>query len=135
MDTGNKTTDDLEASCAGLSNIDKLRQLVQGHFSKLEQLSDRLSTVYDPGSTVVVVSHVSRSDLNGRSGIVQKFVSGSGCYEVRIDGEHVSIVLKPGNLQPAPALGQMLGGDREGNVSRSRTPIPKNQTGDLNVTM
>ena len=134
MDAGNKNADDLEASSAGLSNIDKLRQLVQGHFSKLEQISDRLSTVYDPGSTVVVVSHVSRSDLNGRSGIVKIFVSGSGCYEVKIDGEQASIALKPGNLQPAPALGQMLGGDRERNVSRSRAPIPKNQTGDLNVT-
>ena len=63
---------------------------------------------FEPGSTVVVVSLVSRSDLNGRRGIVHNFVSGSGRYGVQVDGEQASIALKPGNLQPAPALGSTV---------------------------
>ncbi len=60
------------------------------------------------GSTVVVVSLISRSDLNGRRGIVQNFVSESGRYGVKVDGEQASIALKPGNLQPAPAIGSTV---------------------------
>ena len=46
---------------------------------------------FEPGSTVVVESLVSRSDLNGRRGIVHNFVCGSGRYGVQVDGEQASI--------------------------------------------
>ncbi len=62
----------------------------------------------EPGSTIVIVSLVSESALNGRRGIVQNFVPASGRYGVKVDGEPASIALKPGNLQPAPALGSRV---------------------------
>jgi hypothetical protein len=67
-----------------------------------------MESSFEPGSTVVVVSLVSRSDLSGRRGIVQTFVSASGRYKVKDDGEQATIALKPGNLQPAPAIGSTV---------------------------
>ena len=51
-----------------------------------------------------VLSHT-RSDLNGRRGIVRTLVSESGRYTIQVDGENASIALKPHNLQPAPTPG------------------------------
>jgi len=65
---------------------------------------------FEPGSTVVVFSLASRSDLNGRTGIVQSFMPESGRYRVLVDGEQASIAiaLKPANLQAAPAVGSKV---------------------------
>jgi hypothetical protein len=63
---------------------------------------------FEPGSTVVVFSLASRSDLNGRRGIVQSFMPESGRYRVLVDGEQASIALKPANLQAAPAVGSKV---------------------------
>jgi hypothetical protein len=54
------------------------------------------------------VSLVSKSALNGKRGIVQHFVAGSGRYGVKIDGEQAIIALKPANLQAAPAIGRKV---------------------------
>jgi hypothetical protein len=61
---------------------------------------------FELGSTVVVVSLW--SDLNGRRGIVQNFAPASGRYGVQIDGEPQICVVKPTNLQAAPAIGSKV---------------------------
>jgi hypothetical protein len=63
---------------------------------------------FESDSTVVVVSLVSRNELNGIRVIVQNFVSGSGRYGVQVHGEQASVALKPGNLQPVSALGSTV---------------------------
>ena len=63
---------------------------------------------FEPGSTVLVVSLVSRSDLNGRLGIVINFEYGSGRYGVQINGEQAPVHIKPVNLQAAPQLGSRV---------------------------
>ena len=57
-----------------------------------------MEAAFEPGSAVVVRDLVSRSELNGTRAIVQRFVPGSGRYEVQVDGEQASIALKPVNL-------------------------------------
>ena len=79
--------------------------------------SARLSVAaFEPGSSVVVMSLVSRSDLNGRRGIVQNFVPESGGYVVKFDDEQERILLKPAHMRKDPptmesfAEFQMFGG-------------------------
>ena len=63
---------------------------------------------FEPGSTVLVVSLVSRSDLNGRLGTVINFEHGSGRYGVQINGEQAPVHIKPVNLQAATQLGSRV---------------------------
>ena len=67
----------------------------------LEQAEQELQAeaAFRPGSTIMVASLVTRSDLNGRRGIVQNFVPSKGRYNVKVEGEQKFVALKPINLK------------------------------------
>ncbi len=91
--------------CPTCPNVVLAQEECQGRYCDLSRLAKLTQPAFEHGSTVVVVSLVSRIDLNGGRGIVQMFMPGSGRYEVKVDGEPASIALKSENLQSAPEIG------------------------------
>ena len=64
-------------------------------FEGIQKVKLQGQMTFELGSTVFVVSLVSRSELNGGRGIVQNYESTSGRYDVQIDGEPTICVVKP----------------------------------------
>ena len=54
-----------------------------------------------------------RPDLNGKCGRVERYDAGRQRYEVLVDGERESIMVKPTNLQPVNANADGEGGIRK----------------------
>ena len=53
-----------------------------------------------------------KPELNGRRGVVIRFVASSGRYAVRVDGGVVDFKLKPGNIHELARPVVVLPGDR-----------------------
>ncbi len=66
---------------------------MSGALLRPSRLAKLTQSAFENGSTVVVVSLVSRIDLNGRRGVVQMFMPGSGRYDVKVDDETENIAL------------------------------------------
>lgn len=72
---------------------------VDGEQANIALMPDNLQAAPAIGSTVILVSLASRSDLNGRMGIVHGFKCETTCFEVKVDGEDAILLLQPQNLR------------------------------------
>ena len=55
-----------------------------------------------PGSRVHIAGLKGRPELNGRSGVAERFNAAKGRYEVAVEGEAEAVLLKPANLHQEP---------------------------------
>jgi tetratricopeptide (TPR) repeat protein len=78
---------------------------VDGEQASIALKPDNLQAAPALGSTVILVSLETRSDLNGSMGIVHGFKCETGRFEVKVDGEKAILSLKPQNLREVVSSG------------------------------
>jgi hypothetical protein len=89
------------ADCFGLGPMTD-QEFLDGFEETWQELqAAQAEAAFQPGSSVMIVSLVTRFDLNGRRGIVQNLEPLSGRYRVKVEGEKKFVALKAINLKAA----------------------------------